>query len=296
MKKVDCSVIVPVFNGQKYIETFFEAINKQNYPSESFEVIFVNNNSNDNTYECLLKKINGHENYKVVNYKDRASSYSSRNYGVRFAKSHRILFTDIDCIPQPLWIRSIMEILSKENSCLISGGIKLFFNNTLPNVYELFDERYFLNQNAYAKERTGATANLATTLDVFNSVGGFKDVLSGGDRDFCRRVNEKENIKFHYAKDALVLHPARDTKKQILGKIERVSRGKAHLNKDKDFMFRVLSKIKNFIGMFIQLKQIKEVLLLIRSNRYGVRMKVKFSLFSFYCGFYARFLIFRGDA
>ncbi|WP_166264786.1 glycosyltransferase, partial [Marinobacter caseinilyticus] len=51
------SVIIPAHNEEKYIEQCLFSLASQTYPSNSFEVILVNNNSTDNTVK-IAKSFN----------------------------------------------------------------------------------------------------------------------------------------------------------------------------------------------------------------------------------------------
>ena len=48
-----CSLIVPIYNGEKYIDRFVECLEEQIYPSDDYEVIFVNDGSTDNSVQKL---------------------------------------------------------------------------------------------------------------------------------------------------------------------------------------------------------------------------------------------------
>lgn len=82
------SIIIPVHNGEKYIEKCIESVLKQKY--NNYEIIIINDNSNDNTTNIIKKY-----NIKVynVNYNNIGKS---RNYGVLKAKGDYIIFIDAD--------------------------------------------------------------------------------------------------------------------------------------------------------------------------------------------------------
>ena len=93
------SVIVPVYNDGQRIGKCIEALLIQTYPQAHFEIIIVDNGSNDNTRSVI------EEHPVKLLVEDRIqSSYAARNKGIKNAKGEVIAFTDADCIPAPDWI------------------------------------------------------------------------------------------------------------------------------------------------------------------------------------------------
>ena len=85
------SIIAPVFNEEKCIEPFIKAIQEElDLHSYNFEIIFVNDGSNDQT-EALISKI------ALINHKIKLISFS-RNFGKDIALTAGIDFTDGDIV------------------------------------------------------------------------------------------------------------------------------------------------------------------------------------------------------
>ena len=59
-KKIKVSIIVPIYNTEKYLEKCIESIRKQTY--SYLEIILVNDGSKDNTWE-IIKSIHKKEKY-----------------------------------------------------------------------------------------------------------------------------------------------------------------------------------------------------------------------------------------
>jgi len=88
------SVIVPALNAEKAIKECILSLLNQNYPKNKYEIIFVDNNSTDNTYN-ILKKFR--KRIKILKELEEGS-YRARNKGLRSARGSIIAFTDSDCI------------------------------------------------------------------------------------------------------------------------------------------------------------------------------------------------------
>ena len=91
MKKI--SVIVPVYNVEKYLSKCLDSIIKQQYPD--IEVIVVDDGSTDNSSEIIKEYV--YRNDKIKYYKKENGGLSdARNYGVKKATGDYICFIDSD--------------------------------------------------------------------------------------------------------------------------------------------------------------------------------------------------------
>lgn len=88
------SVIIPVFNGEKYIVEAIQSILNDDYPFK--EIIVVNDGSTDNT----TKVISAFDNIKIINQQNLGVS-NARNAGIRLASGEFITHLDADDIWMP---------------------------------------------------------------------------------------------------------------------------------------------------------------------------------------------------
>lgn len=112
-KKV--SIIVPVFNGEKYINSLIQSILNQTY--YNYELLIVNDGSTDNTKKILKKYINN-KKIKVFNNSNNGVSYS-RNYGVNKATGEYILFVDADDYLEINALEVLMNLVNETNVDII---------------------------------------------------------------------------------------------------------------------------------------------------------------------------------
>lgn len=87
------SVIVPVYNGQDYLEKCVKSIENQTY--KNIEVIIVNDGSTDDTGEICDRLKEEYDNVHVITMDDEGVS-AARNAGVDVAKGDFITFVDAD--------------------------------------------------------------------------------------------------------------------------------------------------------------------------------------------------------
>ena len=89
------SIIVPVYNVEKYIRPCIESIFKQGLDDNDFEVIIVNDGTPDHSMEMIEDIIQQHNNITVINQENLSLSVA-RNNGIAAAKGEYILMPDSD--------------------------------------------------------------------------------------------------------------------------------------------------------------------------------------------------------
>lgn len=94
-EKCQLSIIVPVYNVEKYIHACMESIFRQGLDDKVFEVIIVNDGTQDRSMEVIQDIISQHNNVTVINQENRGLSVA-RNNGIAIAKGEYILMPDSD--------------------------------------------------------------------------------------------------------------------------------------------------------------------------------------------------------
>lgn len=88
------SIIVPIYNAEKYIEECLNSCLAQDIDSSDYEIVCVNDGSEDNSLD-ILKKYEKSHNIVVVDQKNAGVS-SARNKGLLSAKGDFVWFVDSD--------------------------------------------------------------------------------------------------------------------------------------------------------------------------------------------------------
>lgn len=228
------SVIIPVFNNPEGLKSCLEALENQTYPKSFYEVIAVDNGSDES-----IKEVVNQFSQAFAAYESQLGSYFARNKGLSLAKGNVLAFTDSDCIPAPDWIeKGVAHLLRTPNCGLVAGKIELFFKNPAqPTAVEYYDStKMGFPQHKFVEEsRYGATANLFTFRSVIDKVGSFdKTLKSSGDREWGQRVFSA-NYKQIYADDVCVAHPARHSLEQLHKKVVRIIGGHQDFKKKKGY-------------------------------------------------------------
>lgn len=88
------SVIIPVYNTEKYLEKCLDSIINQTY--QDFEIVIINDGSIDNSQNIIEKYLDKYQNkIKCIN-KENGGLSSARNYGIEVARGDYIIFVDSD--------------------------------------------------------------------------------------------------------------------------------------------------------------------------------------------------------
>lgn len=87
------SVIIPIYNIEKYVDRCLESISNQDFLD--FEAICVNDGSTDNSKDIINKYVQNDSRFVLLN-KENGGLSDARNYGVQFAKGDYIFFLDGD--------------------------------------------------------------------------------------------------------------------------------------------------------------------------------------------------------
>ncbi|TDU42803.1 cellulose synthase/poly-beta-1,6-N-acetylglucosamine synthase-like glycosyltransferase [Gelidibacter sediminis] len=206
------SVIVCAKNEAKNLTQFLPYILDQDYPE--FEVVLINDSSNDSTLRVMEKFKASYSNIKIVNVKNIEAFWGNKKYaltlGIKAATHNRLLFTDADCQPvSRRWISEMTNHLDAQHQLVLGYGAYAKVKNSVLNKlirYETFMTavQYF----SYAKlgnPYMGVGRNMAYTKELFFEARGFMDhmnVKSGDDDLFVNQIGNSKNTTMCLSKDS----------------------------------------------------------------------------------------------
>lgn len=246
------SIIIPTYRDWRRLALCLEALERQTYPQDRFEVLVVNNDPEDRLPEAF--KIKGN---CMLLTESRPGSYAARNAGLKLCKGEIIGFTDSDCIPDQYWIENAVRFFNEYPEFKrMGGGIEIFSKKKNPSSVEWYDHIFAFPQEAYVRSGNAVTANMFTLKEVFDQIGGFNDqLMSGGDYQWGKLANQK-GYKIGYAPNSFVKHPARSSVRELVKKARRVGEGQAMFKKDqpKCFYKRLAAYIRILKPRFWEIK------------------------------------------
>jgi glycosyltransferase involved in cell wall biosynthesis len=230
------SIIVCAHDEIENLKALIPLLLRQNYPS--FEVIIVNDRSNDNTYDFLLEETKRDSRLRMVNVDQLPPHVNGKKFaitlGIRAAKYEWVLFTDADCRPvSENWIASMSSSFS-ENAQFVLGFSPYEKLPGFLNIFIRFETlltaiQYF--SFAWMKAPyMGVGRNLAYRKSLFLEKKGFRKMVgvTGGDDDlFVNQHAMSSNAVAVFHPDANVFSiPKTSWKEFIRQKIRHLSVGK----------------------------------------------------------------------
>ena len=137
------SIIVPVYNAEKYIVECLLSIKTQTY--KNIEILLIDDGSKDNSIEKCKSIIEGDERIKVF-CKDNKGQASARNYGIRQATGKYIMFCDSDDILAPTYVELLYNAVNREKSDLACCETVKFLDNDNNKLKKLWTKEYLYNE------------------------------------------------------------------------------------------------------------------------------------------------------
>jgi glycosyltransferase involved in cell wall biosynthesis len=223
------SIIIPTYKHWGVLQICLDALKKQTYGLDLFEVIIINN---DSDLAGAPSNVELAVNMRVI-HEAAPGSYAARNKGVSEAKGDVVGFTDSDCIPEESWISNAVDYyLENENAARVAGKVKLFQLDGGSKLVWYFESITAFNQRHNVKNGLSVTANMFVTKKTLDAVGLFNETLySGGDMEWNKRAT-LQGVGINYVDNVQVSHPARLTYTEMVRKTRRTTGG-AYLRQTK---------------------------------------------------------------
>lgn len=95
MKELLLSIIIPVYNVEKYIRPCLESVYNQGLAEDEFEVILVDDGCTDNTMKIVFEFVKSHTNVTLLHQANQGPSVA-RNSGIKNSNGRYVLFVDSD--------------------------------------------------------------------------------------------------------------------------------------------------------------------------------------------------------
>lgn len=221
------SVIVAARNAEGSMPALLERFERQTLPRDLFEVIVVDDDSDDGTAGVIQRS----DIAQLVRMPRRGGAYVARNAGLERARAAVVAVTDADCLPSQAWLEEGLEELDRQEADLLGGHLEVPLR-ARPSMAEIVDfVRYLDQRRAFEEAGFLATANIFIRRHVFDRVGPFNDrVISGGDREFSLKA-AAAGLKVAYTPRAVVVHEPRLTARGLVRKAYRIGYGRAQVER-----------------------------------------------------------------
>lgn len=200
------SVIIPARNEEANIGQLLEALQQQSYPKQLYEVIVIDDHSEDRTVEI----VKGFANVKLLSLnKDVANSYKKKaiEMGIVAATGELIVTTDADCLPPEQWLQLIASFNEEKQSAFIAAPVVIDCGSSIVQIFQAMDFMVLQGITAAVVHSNKLSmcngANLAYEKKAFVEVNGFAgidSIASGDDMLLMHKIATKNPGKVHYLK------------------------------------------------------------------------------------------------
>ena len=185
------SVIVCAHDEEQNLRALIPLLLNQNHPD--FELIIVNDRSNDGTYDFLLAETKKYPRLKMVNVTVKPDHVNGKKFaltlGIKAAQHEWILLTDADCRPAGNeWIQEMAGAFSQDNQIVLGYSpyqSQPGFLNSFIRFETILTAIQYFSFALLGQPYMGVGRNLAYRKDIFLNNKGFSRHLSvtGGDDD-----------------------------------------------------------------------------------------------------------------
>lgn len=159
------SIIIPVYNSGKYLETCLNSILAQTY--KNLEIIIINDGSTDNSPEIIENYEKDDSRIKVITQKNQGLS-ASRNNGLKKATGDYVTFVDSDDEIELTMIGDMLEKLKETNSDIAVCSFKeKFSDGKIKNFNKNYPEKILTKKEALSSMLKEEGFMVSTTMKLF---------------------------------------------------------------------------------------------------------------------------------
>lgn len=181
------SVIVPIYNGEKYIHTCLDSLAAQTL--KDIQVIIINDGSQDDSEKVCMSYVNKYPNFQY-HYKENGGSASARNVGLENAEGEYIGFVDSDDSVVP-------EMFEKMYSAAKSNDADIVYN-AMREKAQLRSFPFSVPQPGYYDAEQMKADILPELLPHPTKTGTFRSFDWGNwSKIIKREVIEKNHIRYY---------------------------------------------------------------------------------------------------
>ena len=163
------SIVVPCFNEAESVEIFYGEVQKE-LEGQNFEVIFINDGSEDETFEIIKKISQKQDNVKYISFSRNFGKESAIYAGLVNAKGDLVCVMDADLQHPPELLKEMITAIEKEG--FDAAGARRVSRKGEPKIKSFFSKRYYSVFNRISKIEIveGGTDYRMMTRQVVDSI------------------------------------------------------------------------------------------------------------------------------
>ncbi|MDT0677985.1 glycosyltransferase family 2 protein [Autumnicola musiva] len=210
--KIRFSVIIPFRNEAKNLPGLLKSLSKLNYPAAHFEILLVNDASEDDSVEICKEYQAQNPHLKIsILENERISGSPKKNAiktGIENSNFQYIISTDADCEVPESWLQSFNDFILKSDAGMICGPV-YFKEEKRKKLFQKFEKLDFFSLQATTVGAFGINqpfmcngANLCYKKEAFLEAKGFNgnDKIASGDDVFLLQKFQETGLKIAFLK------------------------------------------------------------------------------------------------
>lgn len=180
------SVIIPVYNTEKYLQRCIDSLLAQTY--SNLEFLFVNDGSKDNSIQVLREAVKSESRIRFFSQDNRGLS-GARNTGMREAHGEFFLFCDSDDTVEPDWAARLLEVAQKHPDSLVVCGIRHIDDRNHSSSLSFVREGEYAKEQYYDLIRPGMAGSVC--IKIFS-----RSIIEQNQLTFDETVRYAEDVVF----------------------------------------------------------------------------------------------------
>lgn len=207
------SVIIPARNESANLPRLLQSLEKQTYPFTLFEVIVIDDHSEDDTAK-ILKAYRGPLQLRMISLADHLDHQTIVSHkkkaietAIRLCEGNLVVTTDADCLFHPEWLSLLADYHQSSQAKFIAAPVKFTESPRLLSIFQCLDFitlQGITAASVYSRFHTMCNgANLAYEKSAFIEVGGFAgidQIPSGDDMLLMYKIARKYPDQVFYLK------------------------------------------------------------------------------------------------
>lgn len=216
LAKTKFSIVIPFRNEVENIEELLSSLQHLQYPKHLFEIILVDDDSDDNSTELIQSFIDKNQltedviHIKTIQNKRTTNSpkKDAITTAINHAKNNWILTTDADCSLPQYWLSSFDELIQKTDAKCIAAPVSFLSESSFLNQFQILDmlslQGATIGGFGMNKPFLCNGANFAYKKQLFKQLNGFEgntNIASGDDIFFLEKVMKHHPKHLFYLKN-----------------------------------------------------------------------------------------------
>jgi len=193
------SIIVATRNEADNIDDLLSSLSKLNYPENKFEVILVDDHSEDGSLEKSRKWLERFSQLKIISLpENKTGKKAALAMGITLAGGEIIATTDADCLLPNQWLRHINIRFQGDSTKMGVGAVVIQANKTFFSELQALEFASVIGTGLATLGLNKPTmcngANLSFRKKVFDEVNGYsgnEHIASGDDEFLMRKISTR---------------------------------------------------------------------------------------------------------